>query len=114
MCGRIVDLALAELEFPLRELATSFTDLKVTGWGWFTHSSGLDDFSRHVIARKPCTSMAAGDVAVALDLALMALGCAQTRVGLRPLHPPLLPQSVGRRKGGWGRGSLAHLHSPSG
>src|SRR3712207_6416340 len=41
---------------------TDFTYLKVTGWGWFYLSTVLDDFSRHVIAWKLCTGMAAADV----------------------------------------------------
>ena len=57
-----------------------FTDLKVIGWGWFYLSTILDDFSRYIIARKPCTTMKAEDVTGTLQLALAASGCRQARV----------------------------------
>jgi transposase InsO family protein len=41
---------------------TDFTYLKVIGWGWFYLSTILDDFSRYIIAWKPCTTMKADDV----------------------------------------------------
>ncbi len=63
---------------------TDFTDLKVTGWGWFYLSIFLDDLSRYVIAWKLCTSMAASDVTDTLDMALTASGCVQARVRHRP------------------------------
>jgi putative transposase len=44
----------------------------------------LDDFSRYVIAWKPCTNMAASDVSDTLELALAASGCTQARVRHRP------------------------------
>ncbi len=33
---------------------TDFTYLKVQGWGWFYRSTILDDYSRYIIAWKPC------------------------------------------------------------
>jgi transposase InsO family protein len=63
---------------------TDFTDLKVTGWGWFYLSTVLDDFSRYIIAWKLCTTMAASDVTDTLDLALEASGCSEARVRHRP------------------------------
>jgi transposase InsO family protein len=42
---------------------TDFTYLKVIGWGWFYLSTGLDDFSRYIIAWKLCSTMKAEDVA---------------------------------------------------
>jgi putative transposase len=63
---------------------TDFTYLKVVGWGWFYLSTVLDDFSRHVIAWKLCTTMAASDVTETLELALTTSGCTQARVRHRP------------------------------
>jgi transposase InsO family protein len=63
---------------------TDFTYLKVTGWGWFTLSTVLDDFSRYVIAWKLCATMAASDVTDTLELALVASGCDQAQVQHRP------------------------------
>jgi putative transposase len=63
---------------------TDFTYLKVVGWGWFYLSSVLDDFSRHVVAWKLCTTMAASDVTETLELALTASGCSEVRVRHRP------------------------------
>jgi putative transposase len=63
---------------------TDFTYLKVIGWGWFYLSTVLDDFSRHVIAWKPCATMAARDVTDTLELALEASGCSEVRVRHRP------------------------------
>lgn len=63
---------------------TDFTYLKGTGWGWFYLSTVLDDFSRHVIAWKLCTTMAASDVTDTLELALKASGCSTARVRHRP------------------------------
>ena len=53
--------------------------MKVIGWGWFYLSTILDDYSRHIIAWKLCTTMKAGDVTDTLDLEL-ALGCDQATV----------------------------------
>ena len=53
---------------------TDFTYLKVTGWGWFYLSTILDDFSRYIIAWKPCSTMKAEDVTDTLEMALQASG----------------------------------------
>ena len=63
---------------------TDFTYLKVIGWGWLYLSTVLDDHSRHVIAWKLCTTMAASDVTDTLELALAASGCTTARVRHRP------------------------------
>ena len=63
---------------------TDFTDLKVTGWGWFYLSTVLDDFSRFIIAWKLCTTMTAGDVTNTLQLALEASGHDQAEIRHRP------------------------------
>ena len=63
---------------------TDFTYLKVIGWGWFYLSTILDDYSRHIIAWKLCTTMKAGDVTDTLELALQASGCDNARVMQRP------------------------------
>ena len=56
----------------------------MTGWGWFYLSTVLDDFSRHIIARKLCTTMKAQDVTDTLDLALKASGYDQVRIVHKP------------------------------
>ena len=63
---------------------TDFTYLKVIGWGWFYLSTILDDFSRYIIAWKPCTTMKADDVTKTLELALRTSGCDQAMVVHRP------------------------------
>jgi putative transposase len=63
---------------------TDFTYLKVIGWGWFYLSTILDDFSRHIIAWKLCTTMSTGDVTDTLELALAASGRDRARVRHRP------------------------------
>ena len=63
---------------------TDFTDLKVTGWGWYDLSTVLDDFSRFIVAWKLCASMRASDVTETLDLALAACGLDQVTVVHRP------------------------------
>jgi putative transposase len=59
---------------------TDFTHLKVIGWGWFCLSTTLDDFSRHIIACRLCTSIEAQNVTETLELALEASGCDQATV----------------------------------
>ena len=49
---------------------TDFTYFKILGWGWYYPSSGLDDYSRFIVAWRLCTSMAASDVSDTLDGAL--------------------------------------------
>ena len=57
------------------------------GWGWLYLSSVLDDFSRYIVAGKPCPTMQAEDVTATLDLALRASGLDEaTPTG----RPPLL------------------------
>ena len=63
---------------------TDFTYLKVMGWGWFYLSSVLDDFSRHIIAWKLCTTMKAEDVTATLNLALKTSGLDKATVVHRP------------------------------
>jgi transposase len=63
---------------------TDFTYLKVLGWGWFYLSTILDDYSRHIIAWKLCTTMKAEDVTATLDLALEASGCDRATVVAKP------------------------------
>ncbi|QEP30376.1 MULTISPECIES: IS3 family transposase [Paracoccaceae] len=63
---------------------TDFTYLKVLGWGWFYLSTILDDYSRHIIAWKLCTTMKAEDVTDTLDLALEASGCDCATVVAKP------------------------------
>ncbi len=63
---------------------TDFTYLKVIGWGWFYPSTILDDFSRHIVAWKLCTTMKAEDVRETLNLALQVSGLDQVHVVHRP------------------------------
>jgi len=63
---------------------TDFTYLKVIGWGWFYLSTVLDDFSRYILAWKLCTTMASGDVADTLQMALKASGLTSANVRHRP------------------------------
>ena len=53
---------------------TDFTYFKITGWGWYYLSTGLDDFSRYIVAWKLCPTMCASDVTETLGLALAASG----------------------------------------
>jgi putative transposase len=41
---------------------TDFTYLKVIGWGWFSLSTILDDYSRYIVAWELCATMWAEDV----------------------------------------------------
>ena len=63
---------------------TDFTYLKVVGWSWFYLSTILDDYSRHIIAGKLCTTMKASDVTETLELALTASGPSLANVRQRP------------------------------
>jgi len=63
---------------------TDFTYLKVTGWGWYSLSTVLDDFSRFIVAWKLCATMRASDVTETLDRALAASGLDQVTVAHRP------------------------------
>ena len=63
---------------------TDFTYFKITGWGWYYLSTILDDFSRYVIAWKPCITMKAEGVTDALEMALTASGCYQAHVQHKP------------------------------
>ena len=47
-------------------------------------STVLDDYSRHIIAWKLCSTMRAEDVTDTLDLALAASGCDQAHVITNP------------------------------
>jgi hypothetical protein len=58
---------------------TDFNHLKVTGLGWFSLSTVLDDFSWYIIVWKLCTTTAAADVTETLEAALAASGCEQTK-----------------------------------
>jgi putative transposase len=60
---------------------TDFTYLKVIGWGWFYLPTVLDDFLRHFLAWKLCTTMKAEDVTDTLQLALQASGVDRLRCG---------------------------------
>ena len=63
---------------------TDFTYLKGIGWGWMYLSTILDDYSRDMIAWKPCTTMKTGNVNDTLTLALQSSGCDQAHVMNKP------------------------------
>jgi acetyltransferase-like isoleucine patch superfamily enzyme len=54
------------------------------GWGWFYLSTILDDYSRHIVAWRLCTTMRATDVTHTLEDALVASGCDHATVAHRP------------------------------
>ena len=61
------------------------------GWGWFYHSTVLDDLSRYIVGWKLCTNMGADDVSATLDIALATSGCDSVTV----LHKPRLLSDSG-------------------
>jgi putative transposase len=61
-----------------------FTYLKITGWSRYHLSTVLDDFSRHIVARRLGARMCASDVTVMFDQALAASGLDQITVAQRP------------------------------
>ena len=58
---------------PNQRWQTDFTYLKVIGWGWFSLSTILDDYSRYIIAWKLCTNMTADDVTATLKFGARSL-----------------------------------------
>ena len=88
LCLRAQCLQASEISRPDHQLwQTSFTYLKVIGWGWFYLSTILDDYSRYIITWKLCTGMAASDVQSTLNQALKETGLEQTNI---VHHPRLL------------------------
>jgi transposase InsO family protein len=63
---------------------TDFTQLKVTGWGWYYLCTVLDDFSRYILAWRLASTMATSDVKATLDLALETTGVTQVKLEHRP------------------------------
>ena len=63
---------------------TDFTYFRIIGWGWYSLSTVLDDFSRYIIAWKLSPTMGATDVKETLDQALAITGVEQVRVKHRP------------------------------
>src|SRR5215212_8027676 len=63
---------------------TDVTYLKVTGWGWYSLSTVLDDFSLYIVAWKLCATMKASDATETLERALAASGLDQVSVVHRP------------------------------
>ena len=63
---------------------TDFTYLHVVGWGWYSLSTVLDDYSRYILAWTLRPSMQATDVMETLDLARAATGVDQVPVAHRP------------------------------
>ena len=63
---------------------TDFTFFKVVHWGWYYLSTILDDFSRFILAWRLCQGMAADDVKLTLDEAILFTGIRQVKVINRP------------------------------
>ena len=59
---------------------TDFTYFRIIGWGWYSLSTVLDDYSRYIIAWKLSPTMGATDVTETLDQAAGDHGC---RAGAR-------------------------------
>lgn len=85
---------------------TDFTYLEVIGWGWYTHSTILDDFSRYVMAWKLCTAMRADDVSSCSGSARGHRGRAST--GRRPRSAK--PCRRSRRRGGQAAPTSDSIH----
>jgi len=63
---------------------TDFTYFRIIGWGWYSLSTVLDDYSRYIIAWKLSATMGAGDVKETLDDAIAITGVDQVKVRHRP------------------------------
>jgi transposase InsO family protein len=63
---------------------TDFTYFKIIGWGWYSLSTVLDDYSRYIIAWRLCTSMSSSDVSDTLDDALAFTELEQATVKHKP------------------------------
>ena len=63
---------------------TDFTYLPVVGWGWYSLSTVLDDYSRFILAGLLRTSMQASDVTETLDLARAHTAVDRVQVVHRP------------------------------
>jgi putative transposase len=63
---------------------TDFTYFRIIGWGWYSLSTVLDDYSSYIIAWKLSPTMGATDVTETLDQALAITGVEQVRVKHRP------------------------------
>ena len=63
---------------------TDCTYIKIQGWGWYSLSTVLDDFSRYIVAWILTPTLGARDVQDTLDLALKTSGVTQARVRHRP------------------------------
>ncbi|AUH63745.1 hypothetical protein CX676_05890 [Paracoccus zhejiangensis] len=71
---------------------TDFASLKITGRGWSSLGTILDDVSRAFVAWKLCTTLKARDVTDTPELALAASGCDSGRSGTsRGCHPTTAP-----------------------
>jgi putative transposase len=60
------------------------TYFRIVGWGWYSLSTVLDDFSRYIIAWKLSPPMGATNVTETVDQALAITGVEQVRVKHRP------------------------------
>jgi putative transposase len=69
---------------PNERWQTDFTYLRVVGWGWYSLSTVLDDYSRKILAWKLSATMGSADVTETLDLARAATGVDRVRVEHRP------------------------------
>ena len=65
---------------------TDFSYLKVIDWGWYYLSTGMDDYSRFILAWRLCQTMMAEDVKKTLDMAIEWTGVEHVHV----VHQPRL------------------------
>ena len=63
---------------------TDFTYFKIIGWGWYYLSTILDDYRRHILSWKLCTTMRAKVAKDTIELALAASGCDRAVVQHKP------------------------------
>ena len=63
---------------------TDFTYFKVMGWGWYYLCTVLDDYSRHILAWRLASTMAATDVQETLDQAIAKTNLTHIKVRHRP------------------------------
>ncbi|MFZ1947602.1 MAG: IS3 family transposase [bacterium] len=63
---------------------TDFTYLKVVHWGWYFLSTVLDDYSRHILSWRLCSSMGSEDVKATVEEAIRFTGVTHACVVNRP------------------------------
>ena len=82
---------LAKLGIPKTTFYKRYDRYLAFGRGWFYLSTIHADYSRYIIAWKPCTTIRTEDVVDTLKLALQASGCDRAKV----MHKPRLLSDYG-------------------